>query len=201
MGAFYQSYGDVDDEMNRLDPQIEQTDALISNAEGAPTGITGQGVTVNQLSILVPSWQDEGNDNLSNLYNDWNNFYNSWASFYDGRAAQDYETFLPDGAGWSAVMQYETLFAALQTRANNVMNAGLTVIQPQSTGSGASPFSLFPSLTPSMNATLTNVLWVGAIGVGLWLAFPILSDLSGFAGAAGSYAVPQRAAAKPRRSR
>lgn len=174
----YASYDNVRLEKGRINPLVEQTDQQVTALTGAPTTINrATGTTTNQLSVLVPSWEETGDDTIEQLAQDWDNFANAWDSFYTTGVDQTSTLWFPsfpDGAEWAALMQYEAGLAALQKRINafsSVAQGGtglISVVQapdPPPAGPGALGLgNLFPWLTPDLSATLTNAAWVAGLG-------------------------------------
>lgn len=218
MGVLYNSRQDVLDEKVRVNPLVEQADAAVTALTGAPTAINkNTQLTTNQLSVLVPSWEETGTDTIEKIAEDWDTFANSWDVFYaSGTVASDTATnldptgeprtlfpYAPAGAEWAACMQYEAALAALQARINNangVSGGGgsLVVIQPTesppSPGSGALGLgNLFPWFTPSTAQSLTNIVWVVGLGYVGVVAFPVLFEGSSLTASALRKSNPRRA--------
>jgi hypothetical protein len=206
MGTFWNSYNDVRLEKARVNQLVTQLDELITqNLSGAPTAINNTTqLTTNQLSILVPSYQDEGNDSLEQYTNDWNTFYSSWQGFYSTGVDQTSTLWFPnfsDSAEWQACMVYESALQALQTRYNALVssegnNVGTVPVVPptETPGGGLSVANLFPWFTPALGNTLTNGFYAIA---GLYAAFTFFPALGNVATAVTR---PRAAAAPVRRT-
>jgi hypothetical protein len=187
-------------------------DELITqNLSGAPTVINNTTqLTTNQLSILVPSYQDEGNDSIEQFTNDWDTFYSSWQGFYTTGVDQTSTLWFPnfsDSAEWQACMVYEKALQALQTRYNALVSSEgnsvgtVTVVPPtEEVGGGLSLANLLPWFTPALGSTLTNGFYIVA---GLYAAFTFFPALGNVATAITrpSAAAPVRRSNPRRRAR
>jgi hypothetical protein len=186
--VLYASYNDVRLEKARVDALVQQTDQAMTQLTGAPTSInTTTGETVNQLSVLVPSWEETGNDSIEQLSEDWNAFLSSWNGFMSTGVDQTSTLWFPnfpDGGEWAACMQYEAGLAALQTRLNNMGSGGqVPVITPtQSANGGPTPTNLFPWFTPELATTLTNGVYLFGGAWLIWTFGPIVSGSSSLVG-------------------
>jgi hypothetical protein len=163
-GLLWQSFEDVRLEKARFNGVVQQfAQEILAQAQGKNGSFT-----VGQSSLNA----------------DWQAYYKSWNGFYTTGTDQSSTLFFPnqpDSAEWSTLMQYEADLTALQGRAATAYPKGSFLAVVPSSPSSWSLFSLFPSLSPSANATATSIVWVGAALAFFAYGGPILSSLSGAA--------------------
>lgn len=182
----YHSYMSVRLEKAICNSRVQETANSLAAASGAPISyntVTGES-TFNISTFQSSASADGTSDTVEKIQSDWIDFYVSWQSFYaagtDQTSTLGFPNF-PDGSEWSTLMQYEATLATLQGRISALYpSASITVITPPE-GTTASFGSLFPSLNPGANASLTSLVWIG----GALAAFYYLPPM--FQGAASAW--------------
>jgi hypothetical protein len=192
-GLGFQSFSDVRLGKAQFDRVVEQTaQALIA--------------CVTPLNNSFS--QDQANFNAS-----WQAYYQRWVDFYQTGTDQSSTLWFPnfpDSAEWSTLVTFQAQLPPLIAQAASLYPTCASSFPTYTAPTAAawSLGSLYPGLSPAVNATLTSLTWVGAALALLWYGGPVLEDMgvalgSAFASssAAGSSSSPSPSRSHTRRRR
>lgn len=128
---------------------------------------------------------------------DWQAWFSAWNAFNLSGTTQlwvaTWYDSLPDDAEWSTLMAFETQFPSYVTQAQTLYPKGGYITPVTATDTTTFSWgSLYPSLPPNVNATLTSLTYVAGVAALLFYGGPILFELEALAGQAGANITTRR---------